>query len=239
MAAADPSYLTLATNLFTAPSEAFASLRERPRALFPVLVLMVVYGAVQFYYFSHVDMGWLLENQLQAAGTDVPAAQREQVVSAVSKVPSVVYGSAIAVFTVFMLFFVVTVVALYYLLISFITGDGVRLKQWFTLLCWCALPQVLGQIAAIVNMSINDPKFMLQDSINPLAFGNLLSIDRTGISTGQRTLLAIDVTAIWGLVLQVLGYQAFSKGSFVKAIAVVLGPLVLIALIVTLLALRR
>jgi hypothetical protein len=52
-------------------------------------------------------------------------------------------------------------------------------------------------------------------------------------------LLGIDVTAIWSLVLQVLGYQSFSKSSFVKAAMVVLGPLALIVVIGTLLALRR
>jgi hypothetical protein len=37
----------------------------------------------------------------------------------------------------------------------------------------------------------------------------------------------------------VLGYQAFSKSSLVRAAAVVLGPLALIVAIITLLALRR
>jgi hypothetical protein len=40
-------------------------------------------------------------------------------------------------------------------------------------------------------------------------------------------------------VLQVLGYQSFSKSSFGKAAAVVLGPLALILVVATLLALRR
>jgi len=236
---AEPSNLTLATNLVTAPNEAFASLRERPRALFPVLVLLALYSVVQFYYFSHVDMGWLLDNQLQASGANIPEAQRQQVVTQVSKVPPVIYGAGTAVAVDFLLLFVILIGALYFTLVSVITSDGVTLKHWFTLLCWCLLPQALGQTAAIVNMLINDPRFMFQDSINPLAFGNLLSIDRAAASPTQRSLLAIDVTAVWGLVLQVIGYQSFSKSSLTKAAAVVLGPVVVIALIVTLLALRR
>ncbi len=114
-----------------------------------------------------------------------------------------------------------------------------KLKQWFALLCWCALPQVLGIIAQLVNMVVNDPRFMLQDQINPLAFGNLLSIDRTGAPIVQRILLGIDITAIWTLVLQVLGYQSFTKKSFVKSAVVVLAPLALVVVIGSLLALRR
>jgi hypothetical protein len=115
----------------------------------------------------------------------------------------------------------------------------VKLKQWFALLCWCTLPQAFGIVAQLVNMAINDPRFMLQDSINPLSFGNLLSIDRTGTPIVQRILLGIDVTAIWSLVLQVLGYQSFSKSSITKSAAIVLAPLALIVVVGTLFALLR
>jgi hypothetical protein len=236
---ADSSNVSILTNIFTAPNDAFASLKERPRLLLPMLLLIVSFTVVSFYYLSHVDMGWFLDNQLRQGGAQLTDAQREQALTAAAKIPPVVYGSIGALSTNFFVFLVMAIVAGYYALVSFITGDGVTYKQWFALLVWCVLPQLLGQIAVLVNMSINDPRFMPQDSINPLSFGNLLSIDRTGVSTVQRVLLGIDVTAIWTLVLQVLGYQAFSKSSLVRAAAVVLGPLALIVAIITLLALRR
>jgi hypothetical protein len=130
------------------------------------------------------------------------------------------------------------VVASYFTIVSFATGDGVKLKQWFALLCWCTLPQVLGNIAQLVNMVANDPRFMLQDSIDPLSVGNLLSIDRTGAPTVQRYMLGLDVTLIWSLVLQVIGYQSFTNKSYATSAAVVLGPIALIVAIGTLLALR-
>jgi hypothetical protein len=54
----------------------------------------------------------------------------------------------------------------------------------------------------------------------------------------QRVLLGIDVTVIWTLVLSILGYQAFTKSSIVKAATVVLAPLAIIVVIGTLIALR-
>jgi hypothetical protein len=236
---ADSSYASLLTNIFTAPNAAFAALKERPRVLLPVLVLVASFSVVSFYYLSHVDIGWLLDNQLRAGNANITDAQREQAVAAAAKLSPMFYGALGALSTNFAVFFVVFVVSVYYTIVSFVTKDGVTIGQWFALLCWCMFPQVLGQIAVIVNMTINDPKFMLQDAINPLSFGNLLSIDRTGVTNVQRILLGIDVTAIWGLVLQVLGYQSFSKSSFVKAAGVVLGPLALIVVGATLLALRR
>jgi hypothetical protein len=236
---ADSSYVALATNIITAPNEAFIALKERPRVLLPVLVLLIGFSAVSFYFLSHVDMGFFLDNQLRSGNANLTDAQREQAVAAAAKIPPLVYGAIGAFSSSFFVFLIIFLVASYYTIVSFVTGDGVKLKQWFALLCWCALPQVLGIVAQLVNMLVNDPRFMLQDSINPLAFGNLLSIDRTGAPIVQRILLGIDITAIWTLVLQVLGYQSFTKSSYAKSTAVVLGPIALIVLVGTLLALRR
>ncbi len=235
---ADSSYVALATNIFTAPSQAFIALKERPRVLLPVLVLLIGFATVSFYFLSHVDMGFFLDNTLRSGNANLTDAQREQAVAAAAKIPPLVYG-ALGALSSSLIFLLIFLVACYYTIVSFVTGDGVKLKQWFALLCWCALPQVLGIIAQLVNMVVNDPRFMLQDQINPLAFGNLLSIDRTGAPIVQRVLLGIDVTAIWTVVLQILGYQSFTKKSLVTSAAVVLGPLALIVVIASLLALRH
>jgi hypothetical protein len=234
---ADSSYVALATNIFTAPREAFAALKERPRVLLPVVVLLIAISAVSFYYLSHVDIGFLVDNQLRIGNPNMTDAQREQAVAAATKLPPIFY-QAIGVLAPTAVFLFILVVASYFTIVSFATGDGVKLKQWFALLCWCTLPQVLGNIAQLVNMVANDPRFMLQDSIDPLSVGNLLSIDRTGAPTVQRYMLGLDVTLIWSLVLQVIGYQSFTNKSYATSAAVVLGPIALIVAIGTLLALR-
>jgi len=235
---ADTSFLAIATNIFTAPSEAFAALKERPRVLLPVLLFLVCYSAVSFVYMKSVDIGWFLETQMRAGNAALTDEQITQAVNAATRISPTVYGALGAVSSSFFIFLVLFLSALYYTGASFVTGDGIKLKQWFALVCWTWLPTVLGVIAQIVNLSINDARFMLQDAINPLSFGNLLSIDRAGATILQRVLLGIDITAIWAVVLAVMGYQAFTKSSIVKAAAVVLGPLVVIVLIGTLLALR-
>jgi len=236
---ADSSSVSILTNIFTAPNEAFAALKERPRVLLPVLVLIVGYSVVSFYYLSHVDMGWFLDNQLRVGNANITEAQRAQTVAAAAKIPPMLYGAFGAVSANFASFLIMFIVAVYFTIVSFFTRDGVRLGQWFALLCWCAMPGVLGQVAALVNMLINEPRFMIQDAINPLAFGNLLSIDAADKTILQRSLLGVNLTAIWALVLQVIGYQSFTKSSFGKTVAVVLGPLVLIVVIASLFALRR
>jgi hypothetical protein len=53
----------------------------------------------------------------------------------------------------------------------------------------------------------------------------------------QRILVSLDVTAMWTIALTVLAYQAWTKRSLVKSVAIVLGPLAAIVLITTLVTL--
>jgi hypothetical protein len=66
----------------------------------------------------------------------------------------------------------------------------------------------------------------------------LFSIESNGTSILQRVVLGLDITAMWSLVLTVLGYQAWTKRSIVTAAVVVLGPLLLIVAISLFFALR-
>jgi hypothetical protein len=74
-------------------------------------------------------------------------------------------------------------------------------------------------------------RFLPQESLNPLSFGNLLAIDNEGLPTLQRVLLQLDPTTIWSLVLTVLGYQAFTQRSTLHTAIVVLAPWFVIVLI--------
>ncbi len=50
--------LALAAALATAPTSAFAELRERPRFWFPLLLLVATTFAINYWYFSMVDVEW-------------------------------------------------------------------------------------------------------------------------------------------------------------------------------------
>src|SRR3954466_7694421 len=48
----------LAVALATAPSSAFVELRERPRFWFPLLLLVLATVAINYWYYSIVDLEW-------------------------------------------------------------------------------------------------------------------------------------------------------------------------------------
>ena len=126
---------------------------------------------------------------------------------------------------------VVAIVALYFTGVSFATNDGVKYGQWFAMITWALMPIVIGLAATFINLLVSDSRFIPQDKLNPLAFGNLLGIDVAGLPSAQRGLLRLDISSIWAVVLLVLGHQVFTQRSIVRAAIVVLGPIVGIVLI--------
>ncbi len=224
-------------NVFTSPTEAFVTIKERPRAWVPLLVLFAGIWAVSLLYLHSVDLRWLIDSQLAQRSADLTAEQRQKALDTALRLSPMVYGAIGALSSSVFVALFITLTAAYYTGVSFLSSDGVKFKQWFGLASWCSLPAVLGIAAQIINLLVSDGRFMPQDAINPLAFGNLLSIDGTGATIVQRILLGIDVTVLWSLVLSVLAYQAWTRSSFVKTVAVVFGPFVLIVTIGTLIAL--
>lgn len=233
------SALAIATNIFTAPSEAFPVIKEHRKVLLPLLALIIAYSAVSILYTASVDLPWLMEQQLRMSNPAMTDEQRAQAVAAATNVPVPVYGAIGAVSTCAGVLLIMLITSVYYTVVSFFSHDGVRFKQWFALIAWCTLPTLLGTVAQIVNILVNDARFMAQDELSPLALGNLLSIDRTNLTIMQRSLLAIDLTMLWSVTLSVLGYQVFTKSSIVKAAAVVLGPIALIVAVSSAVALLR
>lgn len=237
---ADASAFAVAANLFAAPNEAFAAIRKRSYIWLPLVVLIGGNALVSLVYMNSVDLPWFMEQQLDAqierSGNTLTAEEREQALEASSRMPASTLGGIGAVASAAFILLWTFLIALYYAGVSFATGDGIKLKKWFALVCWCTLPIVLGIIASLVNILASDARFMLQEDLNPLSFRNLLGIDTSQLGLLERVLANIDLSAVWALVLGVLGYQAWTGRSLVKSAGIVLGPLALIVVLGSLIA---
>ena len=226
----DSSSVGVLLNIFTAPTVAFARLKERPNPWLALLILLVGYAAVSYLYLQVVDLAWMLDQQMQQGG-NLTEEQRKQAVDAALQVSPVVYSVIGAVAAPISILIVVAIVALYFTGVSFATNDGVKYGQWFAMITWALMPIVIGLAATFINLLVSDSRFIPQDKLNPLAFGNLLGIDIAGLPSAQRGLLRLDISSIWAVVLLVLGHQVFTQRSIVRAAIVVLGPIVGIVLI--------
>ena len=234
---ADSSSVGVLSNIFTAPSQAFAAIKERPNPWLPLLVLIGAVFIVQFMYMQAVDFPWLIDHQLQQAGGNMTDAQRAQIVDATTRIPPSVLGALQGASGGIVILIIYALVALYYTGVSFATNDGHKFQQWLALIAWCSLPSVLGYIASLVNLQVVDARFLPAEQLNPLSFGSLLGLNPEGATIVQRILMSLDITVLWSTVLQILGYQAFTQRSITFSAAVVLGPLAVIVLVASLFAL--
>lgn len=221
---ADTSAFSVLTDIFAAPGAAFAAIKERPSSWLPLVVLIGAYCAVSFAYLTSVDLAWFFDRAMQNA-PNLTDEQRAQAVETQAGMSPYVLGSVGSMSAAASFVFVFAIVALYLTGVSSAMSAGIKFKQWFALLAWCALPLVLGLLASLANVLTSDARFMPQEAVNPLSFGNLLALDSEGGPLSQRILLSLDVTTVWSLVLQVLGFQAWTGSSTAVAAAVVLAPL--------------
>ena len=234
---ADSSSVGVLSNIFTAPSQAFAAIKERPNPWLPMLVLMVAVFLQQFMYMQAVDLPWLFDHQLQQGPGNMTDAQRAQTVDVMTRLPPSVLGSIQGVGGALTIIIIYAIFALYYLGVSFATNDGTKYKQWLALIAWCSLPAVLGYIASLVNLQVTDARFLPAEQLNPLSFGSLLGLNPEGATIVQRILMALDVTVFWSLALTIMGYQAFTQRSIATSALIVLGPYAAIVLVASIFAL--
>lgn len=228
---ADSSSVSVLVNIFTSPSAAFRALKERPNPWLALLIILGLTAVVSFMYLQVVDLPWMLDRQLSQGG-NLTDAQREQMVEGALRISPTVYGVIGIVSSTLWLLIVLSVIGLYFTAVSFATNDGVKFGQWFAMGAWALMPMVFGLAATFVNLLVSDARFLAPEQLNPLSFANLLGIEMEGASQGQIALLSRDITALWCVLLFVIGYQVFSQRSLVRAATVVLAPIVVIVGIV-------
>lgn len=231
----DSTSVGVLTNIFTAPSRAFAAIKERPSPWVPLLLISIGTAVVSYLYLKSVDMAWMLDHQL-AQGGNLTDEQRTQMVDAALKVPQGAYyvlGTLSAPIS-YLIYW--ALIALYLTGVSFATNDGVKYGQWFATIAWSMVPLLFGLAATFVNLLVSDARFLAPELLNPLSFSNLLGIDVEGMSTFQRSVLSLSVTALWVVGLLIVGHQVVSQRSIVRSAVVVLAPVVAIVLAVVIFA---
>lgn len=228
----------LVTNVLTAPRQAFEALEARPSFLLPMMVVVLGNAALVLWYYSQVDLAWLIETTLAASGRELPADVQEQNVAALSEAPRLLVGGASAIGTGLWILATILAMSGYLALVSMLANDGYRFRQWLSLVSWSSLPAVFAIVASAVNLGVSDIEFLPPGQINPLSIAGLLGFDLSASSWLGGVLQTLDLTTVWALGLMAVGYRTWTgKGTGISA-AVVAAPLaVLVGLALALAAL--
>ena len=212
--------------LVTAPRRAFEAIAEKPRWLFPLLVLLLPTLVVLVWYYLTVDLAWIIDEQMRTNPrmANLTEEQRAQVAQFSSR-GTLTVTSAIAACVLVLLFRVLE--ATWYLLAGKVTNVNRSFRQWFALANWTSLPGVLAVIPAVLSLLLADTDQMDPGVLQPLSLNELFFHRGIGES-GYQLLSSVGLLQVLGAALAIIGVHTWSRRSWLHAAVIVLLPVGLI-----------
>lgn len=209
-------------NILLEPSTAFSDLKEQPSWLLPLVLIIAGYGLAMFWYFNILDIAWFMEDLLYQGGAEPTEEQAEQFQESMENVSPTVFivtGTLGAIFSFLVIF---TLQAGYLSLVSALTGDGYRFRNWFCLATWTSIPSLFSVIGLYMTLLLNPNGQIGQTELDPLSLGNL------GLSFGDSMAASIangiSLTYFWTLMLLVMGYRQWLQGGWLRSAIIALLP---------------
>jgi uncharacterized membrane protein YhdT len=212
--------LELSVALATAPSSAFAELRERPRFWFPLLLLVVSTAAVNYWYFSMVDVEWLKDTMF-GSNPDMNETEHAAAMGMLTRT-TLLWGAMVGVIIGTPLVFLVW--ALYLLLAAKVTKLPQGFKHWFALSCWTSLPLLLSTVVAAVFLILSDNSQVSPSLMAPLSLNSLVLHRPMG--PGYAFYESMTIPGVLGWILMIIGVRTWSQRSWLFSSIFIVLPLV-------------
>jgi len=216
----------LTVALATAPSSAFAELRERPRFWFPLLLLAVSTVALQYGYYSMVDIEWW-KDAMYGNHPDMQELAEDKRAQAMAMLTrnTLVWGSMLSVALLLPAIFVLQ--ALYLLVAAKVTKLSQGFKHWFALVCWCSLPMLLGSVVSAILLILSDNAQVNPGVMAPLSLNELL-LHRPMGSPGHTLLESLTISSFLSYALMIIGIRTWSQRSWAFSALFILLPAIVI-----------
>lgn len=208
--------------LATAPSSAYAELRERPRFWFPLLLVLLSTVAVVYWYYTVVDVDWFKETMF-GNNPGLSPEQKAAVMGMMTRT-TLLWGSVVSIFIAVPVTLLVTGVI--WLVMAKITKLPQGFKHWFTFACWSSLPLVLGNLVAAVLLAIADTTQITPGVTQALSLNELVFHRPMG-APGANFLGSIGIPAFLSWALSIIGVHTWSQRSWQFSVLFVAIPTVL------------
>lgn len=214
----------LAWAILTAPSSAFVELQARPRFWFPLLTTLFGVVALVAWYYSIVDIPWLMEHILSGSSgaVQISEEQRAKAIETASRgfmlASSVIGGGVVLVARTLL-------EALYYSLAGKITNVERSFQHWLALAAWTAWPALLGVVASAAVLLAADTNQLAFDELAVLSLNELFFHVPMG---GKGSTLWSSLTLLhpWMWWLSALGVHIWTGRSWVFSATFALVPVV-------------
>ncbi|MCB1670355.1 MAG: YIP1 family protein [Gammaproteobacteria bacterium] len=220
-----PQALTLAIDLISTPSLAFASIRSYPSFALPLFAVLLSSMAVTGWYFSILDFSWYIDDTLARVpdlqGSELEEArQGMQALSQRGMAVLGMLGSPLAMLVIYLL------QSTYLSLVTALGGFDLRFRQWFSLVAWAGLPNLFLSLAMAATILLNPDGQLSNFDLNPLSFYSIGM--QTSNPSLNQVLAAVNLVQLWSLCLLTAACRSWLAITLPRAVTVVFAPYLLI-----------
>ena len=210
-------------NVFISPVELWEQLRKKRQVLMPLVCLLGLAVATQFAYFSNIDMDWFLETTVFSE-EDISPSEKQQVASIMTR--SMLLLSAISS-AVFITLILISIVAVYFHLISKIIGKQRPFSQWFTFSVWGHFPLAITSIIALITIFLSDSGQLSTQILSATSF-NALFLHLPASHNWYNWADTASVVMLWQMFLMTVGFKIWTGISTVSAITIATAPYIMV-----------
>jgi hypothetical protein len=197
------------SGVFFEPGKTFEDIGRRPSWFVPMLLMIVAGLAYYLAYGQHVGWERFLQRQMEISPkaaermAQVPAEKRDSTIALQAKVTGISYYVGTVIGTPL----IMVISSAILLGITAMMSAGLKFKQIFAITAYAGLPVILKHALSLVVMFLKKPDDF--NLMNPLAFNPGAFMDPVSSSKFTYTIAsALDLFAIWGIILTAIGLKA-------------------------------
>ncbi|PCJ50203.1 MAG: hypothetical protein COA74_02970 [Gammaproteobacteria bacterium] len=208
-----PTSMTIMTNIFTNPQTVFDEIKVKYPVLLPFFTVFILQAALVILMYMSLDYKWFIDELIERASTaDTSQEDIENMRKGLEMMSATTTGLIGAVFASIFIAVMYAVMSLYLVIVSAITNDGIKFKQWFSLISWCSMPSIIGILAGLVVVLSSSNGQILPESVNPLSL-NELFFDMDPAKGLGAMMAGTSITTLWTFALMVMGYSKWTGKS--------------------------
>jgi len=220
------SNFAIMTNIFSEPYLGMAQVRSSYSILFPLMLISLLSAAMMYYYYAVLDYQWFIDYMVQISAGELSKAEQETTRAAMSMMSQNTMSIVSVVTIIIMVPIIYVVQSVYFVIMSNIYGDGIEFKQWYSFVCWSALPNLVAVIASFVYLASSSNAQIPPDSINQLSLNELIFGLESSKGLG-KILSTLHLAQFWSFAVMIIGYSQWTKKSIGKSASIVLTPYVI------------
>jgi hypothetical protein len=201
-----------------APSKTFASIREKPTWAVPMVLLILISAVFAGVLFQKADMEQIIAEQMAAQGRNAP----QQMTPEQQRMAERIGVGCGAAAVILMPPIILLIVAGIYMVFNLFGGE-LRYPVSLSVLGYSAVPSMITLLLSIPVILARASLTTEEVQSGRVLKSNLAFLAPEGASPVVSTLLSnLDLFALWGLVLSIIGYHVAAKVKKGTAAAVVI-----------------